>query len=259
MGNISSDGSMILINSFDIAGDTDYRLYVQHTNGSPPVLVGHGAGAAFSQDGRWVAAIDPGHPENFFVIPAGVGEARTLHAPPGTHYIGVALFADDKHALITTASSNQTPQSAVQDLDSGALQSIGPKDRYVPYALSSLFPGPSPDGKTCIQSDGKGHYWLQSLESNSTRELSGITAGERIINWHADSNNLFVSHPDGINVQVYNLNLSTGQRQLWTVFAPQDKAARVGDGFVFITSDGARFAYESHRIYSKLFLAKGLR
>ena len=36
LANLSDDGSMILINSFDVAGDTNYRLYVQRTEGSSP-------------------------------------------------------------------------------------------------------------------------------------------------------------------------------------------------------------------------------
>ena len=34
LSNISENGSMILMNSFDIAGETNYRLYVQRTDGS---------------------------------------------------------------------------------------------------------------------------------------------------------------------------------------------------------------------------------
>ena len=258
LSSISNDGSMILMNSFDIAGDTGYRLYVQHTDGSAPVLVGHGAGSAFSPDNKWVAAIDPGHPENLAVIPTGIGDTRNLHSPAGTHYVGVSLFSDDKHALITTSASGQTPQSAIQDIETGSVRSVGPKDRYVAAFVTSLFPGPSPDGKLCIQTDGS-RYWLQSLEDNTVREVSGIARGERIINWHADSNNVFLAHPDGINVQVYNLNLTTGERKLWTMFSPPDKTARAGHTLLFITPDGAHFAYESHRIYSTLFIAKGLR
>jgi serine/threonine protein kinase len=257
LSNISNDGSTILMNSFDIAGDTSYRLYVQHTDGSPPVLVGHGAGAAFSPDAKWVAAIDPAHPENASIIPTGIGDTRYLHAPTGTHYVGISLFSDDKHALVTTAASGQTPQSAVQDIETGSVRSIGPKDRYVPDFVSTLFPGPSPDGNFCIQTDGS-RYWVQSIEGNSIREFAGIARGEKIINWHADSNNLFLAHPDGINVQVYNLNLATGERKLWTVFSPADKTARAGHALLLITPDGAHFAYESHRIYSTLFIAKGL-
>ena len=255
---ISDDGSMILMNSFDVSGDTGYRLYVQHTDGSPPVLVGHGAGSGFSPDNKWVAAIDAGHPENLSIIPTSIGDTRNLNSPAGTHYVGASLFSDDKHALVTTAASGQTPQTGVQDIETGSVRSVGPKDRYVAAFDTSLFPGPSPDGKFCIQTDGS-RYWLQSLEDNTVREVSGIARGERIINWHADSNNVFLAHPDGINVQVYNLNLTTGERKLWTMFSPPDKTARAGHTLLFITPDGAHFAYESHRIYSTLFIAKGLR
>ena len=105
----------------------------------------------------------------------------------------------------------------MQDIETGSVRSIGPKDRYMASFVSTLFPGPSPDSKFCIQTDGS-RYWLQGIEDNSVRELSGIAPGEKIINWHADSNNVFLAHPDGINVQVYNLNLTTGERKLWTVF-----------------------------------------
>jgi serine/threonine protein kinase/Tol biopolymer transport system component len=259
LSSISNDGSMILVNSFDIAGDTNYRLYVQGTNGSPPVLVGHGAGGDFSPDGKWVTAVDPGHPENLSVIPTGVGEARTVHSPEGTHYIGVSLLPDNKHVLITTAGSEQTPQSAVQDIETGSVRPFGPKDRYTAGFVMTLFPGPSPDGKSCIQTDGQSHYWLQLLEGGSGRELSGIAPGEKIINWHLDSDNVFLVHPDGINVQIYNLNLTTGKRQLWTVFSPQDKTALAGHSIVYITPDGAHFAYQAQRVYSTVFIAKGLR
>jgi serine/threonine protein kinase len=258
LANISDDGSMILMNSFDIAGDTSYRLYVQHSDGSPPVLVGHGAGAAFSPDKKWVAAIDSGHPGNLSIIPTGIGDTRNLHSPAGTHYTGVSLFSDDKHALITIGASGHTPQSAVQDIETGSIRPVGPKDRYVASYISTLFPGPSLDGKFCIQTDGS-RYWLQSLEDNTVRDLSGIAKGEKIINWHADSNNVFVTHPDGIGVQIYNLNLTTGERKLWTTLSPPDKTARAGHMLLFMTPDGAHFAYESHRIYSTLFVAKGLR
>jgi hypothetical protein len=60
-------------------------------------------------------------------------------------------------------------------------------------------------------------------------------------------------------MQIYNLNLTTGQRKLWTIFSPQDKTARAGHSIVFITPDGAHYAYQSQRIYSTVFIAKGLR
>lgn len=145
----------------------------------------------------------------------------------------------------------------MQDIDTGSVHPVGPKDRYTAAFVITLYPGPSPDGKSCIQTDGLGHYWLQSLEGSSTREISGIAAGEKIINWHGSSDNVFLAHPDGINVQIYSLNLNTEKRQLWTSFSPQDKTALAGHSIVYITSDGTPFAYQARRVHSTLFIAKG--
>jgi eukaryotic-like serine/threonine-protein kinase len=69
ISGISHDGSMVLLNSFDIMTNSNYRLYVQRTDGSTPVLVGEGAGTGFSADGKWVTAIDPVNSERASVIP----------------------------------------------------------------------------------------------------------------------------------------------------------------------------------------------
>ena len=166
---------------------------------------------------------------------------------------------DDKRVFVTTAGSEQIPQSAVQDIETGSVHPVGPKDRYTAAFVMTLFPGPSLDGKFCIETDGQGHYWLQPLGEGPAHEISGIAPGEKIINWHDNSDNVFLAHPDGINTQIYNLNLTTGKRQLWTTFSPPDKIARVGHSAVFITPDGSHFAYQSQKIHSTLFVAKGLR
>lgn len=259
LDNLSDDGKMIAVNSFDIAGDSSYRLYTQKMDGSPPVLVGHGAGTGFSRDGSLLSAIDPAHPENVFVIHTGIGEARTLHAPPGRYYGGVSFFPDGKRLLVTTISSGQSPESAVQDIESGAIHAISSGERYVAPYVYVLFPGSSPDGKYCIETDGKGRYWLQPIEGGAAREILGIGKDEHIINWHDDSDNIFVSHPDGADLQIYTVNLGSGQRKLWTTFSPQDKTAIAGNRVVFITPDGAHFAYQVFHVYSTLFVASGLQ
>jgi serine/threonine protein kinase/Tol biopolymer transport system component len=259
LGGVSNDGQMISVNSFDIAGDTSYRLYLQRSDGSTPVLVGHGAAAGFANDGKWICAVDPAHPENLFIVPTGIGEVRTLHAPAGRYYAGAAFFQDGKRILITTIASGQSPQSAVQDLDTGSVRVIGSSERSVIALVMNLFPGPSPDGKYCIEGDGKGNYWLQPTEGEGARKISGIGADEKIINWHGDSNNIFLSRQDGANVQVFNLDLASGRRTPWTTFSPQDKTAMTSNSLLLITPDGAHFAYEEHKIYSTLFVADGLR
>lgn len=256
---ISRDSGLILLNSFDITADANYRLYVQRTDGSSPVQVGEGSGAGFSADGKWVVAIDPAHQERLSVIPTGVGEARTLQAPPGLHYLGAAFLPNNHQLLISLVGSGKSRQSALQDLDSGQVRQVGSEGRYVPTAVTLMAPGPSPDGKYCILTDGEDHYWLQALEGSSAREIHGVEPGERLLEWHDDSNNVFVSRKDGADADIYTLNLTTGQRKLWTHFSPADKTAAVRNNWLIITPDGSHYGYMVQRIYSTLFLADGLR
>ena len=101
---------------------------------------------------------------------------------------------------------------------------------------------------------------MQPLDGGASgREIPGINAGETIIEWHDDSNNLFISRPTDSEVEIYTLNLTTGQRKLWTRFSPADKTAIAGHSSMVITPDGAHYGYMVQRIYSTLFLADGLR
>ena len=256
---ISADGSMILLNSFDISLDANYRLYVQRTDGSPPVQIGEGAGASLSADTKWAAAVDPTHPENLLVIPTGVGETRTLHAPAGQHYQGATLLPDGKRLVISTVGAKGALQMALQEIETGAIHPLGPVDRFIPTTVGLMFPGVSLDGKFCIITDGKQHYWLQALDGSAPREIHGITPGEVIVQWHGDSNNVFVSRAAGSDIEIYTVNLTSGERKLWTRFTPADKTAIAGRGSVIITPDGAHYAYMVQRVYSTLFLADGLR
>ena len=257
---ISADGSMILLNSFDISLDANYRLYVQRTNdGSLPVQIGEGAGASLSADLKWAAAIDPTHPQNLLVIPTGVGETRTLHAPEGRHYQGASLLPDGQRILISTVGSTGSPQTALQDIETGSIHPVGSTDHFIPTTVGLVFPGVSLDGKFCILTNGKNQYWLQPLDGSAGRDIHGISKGEVILQWHGDSNNVFVSRPVGSEIEIYTVNLTTGERKPWTRFTPADKTAIAGHGSVIITPDGTHYAYMVQRIYSTLFLADGLR
>jgi eukaryotic-like serine/threonine-protein kinase len=255
---ISNDGGMLLMNGFDTGNDSNYQLYIQRTDGSAPVLIGEGNGTGFSSDGKWAAAVDVPHPENLLIIPTSVGNSSRLKAPPGHIYIGAGFLPDGKRLLITMQTSGQVPQSAVQDLESGAIRPVGPSGRYVHTIADVLFPGPSPDGKFCIQTDGQNHYWLQAIDGDEAREIKGIDSSEQIVAWHSDSNNVFVMHPQGLDTEIYTLNLTTGERKLWVHFSPPDKTAIRGTTFVHVTPDGASFAYTVRKMHSTLFVAAGL-
>jgi len=173
--------------------------------------------------------------------------------------LGLALLPDGKRLLISMVGAGETPHSAFQDIESSAVSPVGSAGRYVPSFAVRLSPGPSPDGKYCVLTNDKNHYWLQPLDGGDAREIKSVNPGDLMVEWHEDSNNLFVSRFLGADVESYNLNLTTGERKLWTRFSPSDKTAIAGNTWVLITPDGANYAYQVQRIYSILFLADGLR
>ena len=111
---ISRDGSLILLNSFDTGADSNYRLYVQRTDGSAPVLVGEGAGTSFSFDGKYVLAQDPSDLTKLSIIPTGVGATRVLHAPQGLQYASSYMLPGNRTVLITAVSQNGALRTYIQ-------------------------------------------------------------------------------------------------------------------------------------------------
>jgi hypothetical protein len=55
------------------------------------------------------------------------------------------------------------------------------------------------------------------------------------------------------------MNLASGQQKVWTHFSPTDKTAMITMRHPLITPDGAHALYAVQRIYSTLFVAKGIR
>lgn len=98
------------------------------------------------------------------------------------------------------------------------------------------------------------------LDGGAESELKGLSEGDRPLQWHSDSQNIFVEHQAaGNTVEIYSLNLATGERKLWTKFSPDDKAAVLAIRRPILTPDGARAVYVVQRIYSTLFVGKGFQ
>jgi serine/threonine protein kinase/Tol biopolymer transport system component len=257
--DISRDGAMILLNAFDTSADNNYRLYIQRTDGAAPVLIGEGAGTSFSFDGKFVLAQDPSDLTKLSIIPTSVGETRVLHAPQNLRYFASHFLPGNQSLLITAVAPDGALSTFTQDINTGSLRPVSSQGKYVMSFFGVMAPGPSPDGKSCIVSDGQGHYWLQPLDGAPAREISSIKSSEQIINWHNDADNLFLVVPSGSDGDIYSLNITTGERKLWAHFSAPDRAGLTGPSFLYITPDGSRYAYSTERILSTLFQVDGLR
>ncbi len=118
----------------------------------------------------------------------------------------------------------------------------------------------SPDGKNFITTDGNKHYWVQPMDGGEPSEIKGLSPGDLPLEWHDGSENIFFERPIGTDTsEIYDLNLATGQSKLWSRFTPADKSAMIALRHPIITQDGAHVLYVVQRIFSTLFVAKGIQ
>jgi Tol biopolymer transport system component len=239
---ISRDGRTLLLNTYVTGPNSDYNLYTQATDGSPPVLIGQGEGMGFSSDGKWALALDPVHLEHIRIIPTGVGESGALMAPPGLHYVVAAWMPDSRYILAVATGAGHAPATYLQDVASGAARQITKDGKYTVTNHDAAM-NVSPDGKYCVVTDGDNHYWVQPLEGGQPSEIKGLGEGSFPLEWHDGSQSIFFERRTGLDaIDIYDLNLATGQQKLWTHFSPTDKTAMVTMRHPLITPDGTHYS-----------------
>ena len=256
---LSRDGSMVLLNGYDVGENSDYNLYVQKTDGSAPTMIGLGTGLGLSFDRKWALSLSPLDLRQLRVIPIGVGEPHTLTAPAGQSYWSATWMPDGKSVVIITVDSGHQRSSYIQDIETGATRPIAGKGKWL-AGIDDRSMAISPDAKSCIVTDGQGSYWIQPLDTGAATEIKGLLENEQPLQWHNDSQNLFVERRvSDSEIEIYDFNLASGQRKLWTKFSPPDKTAVIAVRHPIITPDGSRAVYVVQRIFSTLYLGKDIQ
>jgi len=256
---LSDDSRTFLLNAYVTGPNSDYNLYTQATGASSsPVLIGQGTGMGFSPNGEWALALDPIHLDRLRIIPTGVGESSAMNAPAGMHYIVATWMPDSKHILAVASAAGHAPVTYVQDVTGGAARQITREGRYA-LIIHDVTMSVSPDGQYCLTTDGAHHYWLQPMNGGEPKAIKGLLEGDLPLQWHDGSRSVFFERRAGLDaIDLYDLNLTTGQQKVWTHFSPTDKTAMVTMRHALITPDGAHSLYAVQRIYSTLFVAKGI-
>ncbi len=256
----SPDGQTLLLNTYVTGSNNDYNLYTQRTDGSAPALIGQGTGLGFSFDGKWVLAADPVNLQHVRIIPTGVGEQRTLSAPPGMEYLGAAWVPDGEHIVALLQAQGRVPATYIQDVETGAVRQIGKEGRYL-WTFGEQGAGTiSPDGKSFVTTDGNKRYWVQPMDGGEPSEIKGLSPNDLPLEWHNGSENIFFERTIGTDTsEIYDLNLATGKSKLWSRFTPADKSAMLALRHPIITRDGGRVLYVVQRIFSTLFVANGIQ
>jgi Tol biopolymer transport system component len=248
--DLTPDGRMLV---FDEGAEGYFHtLYVRPMDGSPAKRIGDGRSMAISPDGRWVAANVAGRGSRTVLLPTGAGIPQSIDGE-GHKFEEAAFFPDGKRILLLAKDPGHGNRSYVQDLPSGKLVPVAPEG----FSCQVL----SPDGReaACIGPQNRGVIY--PVDGGTPRPIPGFQAGEETpLKWSSDGRSLFVTQGSGVRFRVFRLDLTTGTRELWHEFTPDDRAGNADDlYYLTMTPDGKAYAYSFLIVPSELYLVTGLR
>lgn len=250
--DLSPDGGSILLTVEGEAAVKDYEVYVRNVDGSPPIKLGPGYGAAISHDGQWALAIAPfGNGTDavpqLALLPVGKGAGRRLTQDSIAHN-SAGWFPDGQHIVFVGSTPGHAVQSWIEDLNGGAPEPITPE------GVSGTLV--SPDGKFLSAMDENGAIWIYPIKGPKPELLNGTEKGDVPVGWGQDEKQFYVARSGRLPITVYRLDLLTGKRDLVREFAPRDSAGVIPDiSSVFARGKGPTLVYSYFRLQSDLYLA----
>jgi len=260
---LSDDGEMVLFTVRSGSFDWDvplFPIYIRPTSGGAPTLIGSGYGLAISPDKRWALARTrpvAGVPE-LVVYPLGPGAARTLDR--GGLDVGTAnstaVFMDPERVLFRARTAEGPWRTYAQRTQGGVPSLV----EHEPGAIVSPV---SPDGEHFISQRGDGSCWVATLEpAQSVRAPIALAANQRIVQWTADGDGLYVATSEMRQVTISRVLLRTGKADVVRTVTNDG----LGDFTRFGLSGGARISRDGKTVVSSeavrlsdLFLVQHVR
>ncbi len=249
--DLSEDGKTMVFEEEGAGGGANYSVFVRNTDGSPAVKLGEGYALSMSPDGKYVASLLPSDFTHITLLPTGPGETKIIKIPGISFNNGlVRWFKDNNRFIFLGNQSGNQPGWWFYEMSSAKLTPITNEGQTV------LISG----DQTSILARSEQGYAFYSLQGKQLKQVAGLTIDDALVQWGADSNNVFVVNRNNQNpLQVFRVDLTDGKRTLWKEITPSDPAGIAGRGFVLMTPDAKTYAYTYRRVLSDLYLVPGLQ
>ena len=231
-------------------------VYSRRMDGSPAVRIGEGGRGVLSPDGKWMVVADGGQ---LVLVPTGAGPAVQL--PKGTtrQAFTPAWLGDSQRIVFTGDSGDNRPRGYVQEIPAGEPRA------FTPDGVVLAGRAPVRDDRTILARVGPA-WNLFAIEGGDGRPVSGLTPRDIPVQWSPDGRYVYaVSNLDPANprvraLDVFRVDIISGQRTLWRTLSPFDQVGvEVLPGRVALTRDGRAYCYSYMRRLGDLFVVTGLR
>ena len=246
---ISPDGKWLYFGEQGDSAGAKYSAYMRATDGSPAIRLGDGTPWAVSPDGKWVASLVPGEPQQLMLLPTRSGEAVNL-SQAGFNYQNVEWVPDGKRLVVVGNEPGKAPREYLANAAGGPLKAVTPENQ------AGLI---SPDGKSVVVAIGDKLTFYpvdggQPREAKNTLPPDLLFMTPRLV-----AHYVYGAERQEVPLKVFRFDLTTGQKQLWKELAPAERAGVYNIGLLSVTPDARWYAYSYVRDLSDLYMVEGLK
>jgi serine/threonine protein kinase len=252
LGGIAPDGSRVIFEEqVGARRNNANAVYVRKADGSPAVRFGEGTGRSFSPDGRFVGLLPP-NGDAIHLLPVGVGTPKIVPlrglksciwwdwTPDGTRLITWALEGETGRRHFELTIEGDDPPRPVTPPGCGWWFAVSPDSTRIAAAMPDEVPA------------------LYPLAGGEPLPVRGGRKGDLPIQWSDDGSAIFVFQPGRLTVGIDRIDLTTGERSRWHDVRPPDPAGIMDIQPIYMTRDGAHYAYAFRRFISDLYIVEGL-
>ena len=257
---ISSDGKQVLLTNYDQRSGDEYQVFLRPTDGGSAMRLGPGEATDLSADGRWVLSAVPGENPHLTLLPTGPGEARTIPAE-GPTTVDARFLPDSRQAIVISATSDMKRRAFRVTLDGTSPAEPLPKLDEALARLPALAIGDfhvSPDGRR-VALCHEGQAFVAPVEEGEIAAIPGFGAGDRLVRWAGNENEVLVVSWSGNTGRVDKLDVQTGRRELLREIELSDPAGLTDAPRVCMSPDGGAYVYSAIRDLNILVVVEGLK
>ena len=252
VADLSRDGQSLLFSEVGGGGGARGAVYLRPTSGGDAVRLGEGFALALSPDGAWALTMDASTPPRLILLPAGVGEPKSLPVAGFETYYFARWLPDGKRIFFNANPPGRAIGCHVLDLAAGAPRAVGPEG-------ASCWAS-SPDGKLLALTAADRSLSLIPVDGAAPpRPVPGWPAEATPIQWSADGAALFYTLSSDIPGEIHRFDLATGRSQGWQQLSPSDLSGVQTITSPVITADGRSYAYTFARLLGDLYVATGMK
>jgi hypothetical protein len=248
-------GTVIFVDPLSAPAASEKTLIFRRTtDGAPAVPIGEGAAGALSPDGKWVVASSE---ENLILLPTGAGGTVALPKGSVVRFGAGKWLGDSKRIVFTGDPGDNKPRVYIQEIPAGIPRQMTPEG----VVLAGR--GAVRDDTSVLGRVG-GSWRLFAISGGDGRAVPALKPGDLPVQWSRDGRYVYTvdateaARPAAVDV--FRVELTTGDRVLWKTLAPSDPVG-VEDvrRNVVITPDAQAYCYSYQRRLGDLYVVDGLK